>query len=300
MEIKTNRPREVQSERVVPPPDKARRRKKPIHNLSNGHISGRRFVSAIKAIGKLCAFILMISLMLSIFVYAYISNKFTLRDIRFHGCKEVDSRQLEEIIRRDFPLNTLHLDLRQLKERLEEEPWVRQVEIRRVLPSQLILYVQERIPSVILEIHGELMVADKDGRMLDRYNPRFGKLDGPVLRGVLGDDPEGYRQYQDENSARIRNAVTMLSEIESGLPQDARKISEIDISDQNNLKIMLVDDTAEVYLGGKDYLKRFHTLMDHMDKYQELKSNNDIASIDLRFDGQIVYRQRGASQSIQR
>jgi cell division septal protein FtsQ len=301
MEMKTNRPREVQKDSVVPPPDKARRRKKSIQNLSNGHIASRRFISAIKTLGKLCAFLLIIFFMLSIFVYAYTSDKFSLRDIRFYGCKELDPKQLEEIIRHDFPANILRIDLRQLKKRLEEETWAQQVEIRRVLPSQLILYVQERIPSVILEMHGELMVADKEGRLLDRYDPKFGKLDVPVFRGVMGEDMEGYRLYQEENAARIHNAVTMLSEIESTLPQEARKISEVDISDRNNLKIMLVNDTAEVFLGGKDYVKRFHTLMDYMGKYQELKSKNtDIASIDLRFEGQIVYRSKSASQSIQR
>jgi cell division septal protein FtsQ len=301
MEIKTNRSREVQNDRVVPPPDKARRRKKSIKNSSNGHIAGRRFFSAIKTVGKFCAFLLLVCFMLSIFVYAYTSDKFSIRDIQFYGCKELDPKQLEEIIHRDFSSNLLHIDLRLLRKRLEEETWIRQVEIRRVLPSLLAVYVHERVPSVILEMHGELMVADSDGRMLDRYDPKFGKLDVPVFRGVMGEDMEGYRLNQEENAARIRNAVTMLSEIESELPQDVQKISEVDISDRNNVKIMLVNDTAEVYLGGKDYLKRFRTLMDYMGKYQELKSkNNDIASIDLRFDGQIVYRQRGTSPSVQR
>jgi cell division septal protein FtsQ len=297
MEIKTNRSREVQSDRVVPPPDKARRRKKSIKNLSNGHIAGRRFISAIKTLGKVCAFFLTVLLMLSIFICAYTSDKFNLRDIQFYGCKELDPQKMEEIIRHEFPANILRIDLHQLKNRLEDETWARQVEIRRILPSLLAIYVQERIPSVILEMHGDLMVADSDGRMLDRIDTRFGKLDVPVLRGVRGEDMEAYRLNQEENTARVRKALAMLSEIESELPQDV-KISEVDISDKNNLKIMLVNDTAEVYLGSKDYRQRFRNLIDY---YPNLKSkNNDIASIDLRFDGQIVCRPRSASQSIQR
>jgi cell division protein FtsQ len=301
MEIKTNRPREIKKDNVVPPPDKPRRRKKSIKNVSNGHIAGRRFISAMKTLGKLSVFLLIICSMLSIFVYAYNSDTFSLRDIKFFGCKELDPKQLEEIIHHDFPANILRINLRQLQKRLEDQKWARQVEIQRVLPSTLIISVQERIPSVILEMHGELLVADKEGRMLDRYDPRFGKLDVPVMRGVMGEDMEGYRQNQEENTARIRTGIAMLSEIESGLPQEARKISEVDISDRNNLKILLVNDTAEVLLGSKDYLRRFRTLIDYRDKYVELKNkNNDIASIDLRFDGRIVYLPRGASPSIQR
>jgi cell division septal protein FtsQ len=294
MEIITNRSREAQSDRVVPPPDKARRRKKTIQNVGNNHVARYRFISAIKTLGKSCALLLTVSFMLSIFVYAYASNKFNLQDIRFYGCKELDPAQLEKIIRDNFSTNILHIDLRRLKERLEEETWVRQVEIRRLLPSQLTIYVQERIPSVFVEMSSELMVTDKDGRMLDRYDSRFGKLYGPILRGVLGEDAEEYQQNQDENTARIRKVVTILSEIESELPQDVRKISEVDVSDPNNLKIMLLNDTAEIYLGNKDYLKRFHILMDN---YQELKSKNSLASIDLRFEGQIVCKMAQAIPS---
>jgi cell division septal protein FtsQ len=301
MEIKTNQSREVESPGIIPPPDKATRRKKGTQKPVNSPIAGRRFISALKALGKLCAFLLTVLFVLSIFIYAFTSDKFSLREIEFNGCKELNPKQLEEIIRHDFQANTLRIDLHQLKKRLETESWAKQVEIRRVLPSKLIIYVKERIPVVILEMHGELMVADEDGMMLGRYEPRFGKLDVPVVRGVMGENMEGYRLYQDENAARIRKALAMLSEIERELPQDAKKISEVDVSDRENLKIMLVDDTVEVYLGDKDYLKGFRTLMKHMGTYRELKEQkNDIAVIDLRLENKILYQPRSASASIQR
>jgi cell division protein FtsQ len=248
-------------------------------------------MSALRTMGKIGAFLLMIALLLSIFVYAYTSEKFNLRKVTFYGCSEMNPGRLEKIIRKDFPANVLRIDLRRLKERLEKETWVQQVEIRRILPSDLVIYVQERLPSVILEMHGELMIADRDGRMLDKYEPRYGRLDVPVFKGVLGKDTENYGMYQEENSARIRQALAMLSEIESGCPRHSRNISEVDISDRNNLKILLVDETAEIYLGEKDYQKRFCTLMNNLGQYQELKNQyTEIPSVDMRFDGQIVYR----------
>ena len=66
------------------------------------------------------------------------------------------------------------------------------------------------------------------------------------------------------------------------------------------IKVLLVDDTAEVFLGNRDFLKRFRTLMSNLNQYRELKSQySDIASVDLRFDGQIVYRPKRAT-SIQK
>jgi hypothetical protein len=144
---------------------------------------------------------------------------------------------------------------------------------------------------VILEIQGELMMADADGTVLDRYDPKYGKLDMPVFKGVLGEDAESCRLYQEENAARIHQGLEMLADIESGSPSYASRISEVDISDRKNLKILLVDDTAEIYLGDKDYLKRFRTLMENLSQYQELKNQYaEFSSIDMRFEGNIIYR----------
>ncbi|MBN1569296.1 MAG: FtsQ-type POTRA domain-containing protein [Acidobacteria bacterium] len=294
MEIKTNRSRETINARVVPPPDKARlARKKAGRKLGNNHIAGRRFVTVLKTLGKVGAFLLLLVFMLSIFVYSFTSEKFNLRKVTVYGCKELDHRNIEKIIRRDFPENILRIDLPKLKKRLEKETWAKEIEIRRVLPSDLIIYVQERVPSVIFEMNNELMIADKDGILLGRYEPRFGKLDVPVLKGLMGEDAESYCLYQEENTGRIQQALFMLSEIESGLPQHTQRISEVDVSDRENLKVLLVDDTAELYLGEKDYLKRFRTFINNLSEYQKLKIQYDeFASIDMRYDGQIVYRPR--------
>lgn len=292
MEIKTsNRSKENTKARIVPPPDTPKQsRKKATNKLGTGKVAGRRLLAALKTLGKLGAFVLMIAFLLSVFVYAYTSDKFNVHTVTVHGCKEVNPKQLKSIVHQ-FPANILQINLNDLKTRLEKVPWVKRVEIRRVLPSTLIIYVQERTPAAIVECHGELMLADSDGIMLDRYDPKYGKLDVPVFKGVLGEDSESYRLYEEENSARIRQGLQMLAEIESGTPQGTQKISEVDISDRENLKIMLVDDTAEVNLGGKDYLKRFSSLMENMEQYQELKNQyTEIESIDLRYDGNIIYR----------
>ena len=250
-------------------------------------------LSFLKTLGKIGAFLLVVVLIVSVFAYVYTSEKFNLRNVTVYGCKEVDPEKLEAIIRQDFPANILRIDLVKLKNRLEKESWAKSIEIRRILPSNLVIYVQERVPAAILEMHNELMMADKDGILLGKYDPRFGKLDVPVFKGILGEDAEGYRLYQEENTARIQQALFMLADIESGLPNYTSQISEVDVSDRQNLKILLVDDTAEVYLGDKDYLKRFRTFVGNLSEYQKLKLQySEFASIDMRYEGQIVYRPR--------
>jgi cell division protein FtsQ len=295
MEIRINKPRDIQSSKSTPSPEPARRaRKKTVQKIGKGTIAGRRLASAFKMMAKATVALLIVLFLLSIFVYAFTSDKFNLQAVTFHGCKQTKPKQLEGMIRRDFPGNILRIDLHRLKARLEKEPWVKKVEIQRILPSSLVIYIQERSPAAILEISGDLMLADCDGILLDAYDPVYGKLDAPIIKGFLGKDPDGFRHNYEENAARIRQALDMLAEIQSDSLSDARRISEVDVSDPANLKILLVDDSAEINLGEKDYLKRFRKLMDNLNIYQEVKNqnNDDIVSVDLSLSGQIVYHRR--------
>jgi cell division protein FtsQ len=296
MEIRINKQREIQNAKAASSSEQPRRaRKKAAQKIGKAPSANRRLRSAFKMAAKFSIVLLAIFFLASIFVYAFTSERFKVHSVVFHGCKQAKPKQLETMIRRDFPENILRIDLHRLKARLEKEPWIRKVEIRRILPSDLIIYVQERSPSAILELDGALMLADNEGSLLDAYDPQYGKLNVPVLKGFVGKDAAGYQLNFQENAARIRQALDMLSEIGSGSAEYVSKISEVDISDPNNLKIFLVDDSAEVYLGEKDYLKRFQNLIDNLNVYYEkVKSqNNDIAwVVDLRHVGKIVYSPR--------
>jgi cell division protein FtsQ len=295
MEIKTGKAHsESESPAVMVPPDRGRAaRKKAAQKSQHGKPLGARLVAMLKMLVMLCLAAVILAAGFSIFRFAYSAGLLTLRNISIDGSRHSDPANLENIVRRDFPANILRIDLRQLRSRLEQEPWIRRIEIRRILPSTLKIHVQERVPSVIAEIGGELELLDNEGILLDHYNRDYGKLDVPVFCGLRGGDAASYRVLQEDNSSRVRVGVQVLTELATGSPDYTRALSEVDLSDPANVKVLLVNDTAEVLLGDRDFLKRFQMFMSNLPQYQDLKSQGkDIATVDLRFDSQIVYRLR--------
>ncbi|MBN2242212.1 MAG: FtsQ-type POTRA domain-containing protein [Acidobacteria bacterium] len=269
---------------------KAAARRKAPRKMGKNRLAGRHIFAAIRALGKLGGILAIAGSFLFLGVCAYNSEKFRLNEVAIYGCKESDPAAVEQIVRENARGNILQAELGHLQELLELEKWVRRAEIRRVLPSGLVVYISERVPGVILELDGQLMIADEEGILLDAYAPKYGKLDVPVFKGAIGQNPQSYRRYQEENTALIGNALDMLSEIESGPAAYAQKISEVDISDRNNLKIMLVDSTAEIHMGKGDYLNRFRALLES-DEYQKFKNQNiHIPEIDLRYDNKIIFK----------
>ena len=298
MEINTSQnltPSESAQAAPIPEKNRPPRRKAP-QNIRKNHGIFRRLAAVLPVLGKCTFFALLMVTVVSLIKLSFTSERFNVQNINFVGCKQSRPDALERVVRQSAPANILRINLKELRSRLEQEPWIERAEIRRILPSRLIIYVGERTPSVLLELHGELMLADKNGILLDRYEAKYGKLDVPVFKGLVGRNGQEYKMNQAENSTRVTIGTRMLEELDYGSPAFTRSISEVDLADKNNVKVLLVDDSAEVSLGDRDFLKRFRTLIANMAQYQDLKSQyTEIVSIDLRFDGRIIYRPRPGS-----
>ena len=290
MEIRTSRNRDVVSSKMSP--EKVRERRKAVRRQERHPSARSRMAAGARIVGRVGIFMLVVTFMLSAVIFAFRSETFNLRDVRVVGCRHQDAEKLKEIVYTEFPANTLRINLAEVRQRLEKEPWVKRAALQRVLPSMLILHVTERTPTAIVELKGEQMVADGYGILLGAYDSGFRKLNSPIFKGFLGADPETYQMYQEENTNRIERGLAMLTEVAAASPEIVRKISEVDLSDHNNMKILMDDDTVEICLGGEDYSKRIRNFVNDPEKrYQELKSRGfEVEQIDLRSKGEIIYR----------
>src|SRR5688572_5265766 len=171
MQIKTTKtPEESDVVKGAPDPEQVRYlRRNATQKLRKSHRISFRLSAALPGIGKAGFLLLVVLFLFSVLNFAYTSDNFKLQKISFEGCQRLDTQSLETSIRQAFPANILMIDLHKLRSLLEAKPWARRAEIRRILPSSLAIRIEERVPTVIFEINSELMIADEEGILLDRY-----------------------------------------------------------------------------------------------------------------------------------
>jgi cell division protein FtsQ len=258
-----------------------------------------RILLALLRLGVRFAGLLGIVVLLAGTVYwALHSPAFALRTVTVRGCAHSDPRKIEAAVREMVPANLFSVSIPEVRVRVEQETWVRSAAVSRIFPSEIVVDVTERTGAAIVELGGTLMLADREGFVLDPYKSKQEGLDLPVFRGLAGRTVAEYRSKQEENAERVRVGLALLKELATASPIYVKNISEIDLSDTRNVRLLLVDDTAEIMLGDHDFLERFRMLMNNMERYREVKEKYiDIAAVDLRFDRQIVFKPRNGTDA---
>jgi cell division protein FtsQ len=174
-------------------------------------------------------------------------------------------------------------DLEAWRARLLASPWIRDAALRRSLPSTVEITVTERTPIGIARIDGELYLVDESGVLIDEYGPHFAEFDLPIVDGLPAADAAG--AVTDE--ARAALAAQVIAAVKAK-PQLANRLSQVDVSDAHNARVILTGDGARIQLGEDRFLTRLQSYLDLAPTLRERVA--EIDSVDLRFDDRIYVR----------
>jgi cell division protein FtsQ len=172
------------------------------------------------------------------------------------------------------------MPLRQRRDELLRLQWVKDARVTRVWPNRLQIRITEREPVAFVQLPGEveLPLIDTDGHLLRPETQQT--LNLPILTGIT-------RQQNDEER-RVR--VRRLQKLVADAGELAAKISEVDASDPDNLKVMQDAGGKAVTLivGNRSFKRRLEKFRQNAEDL--LRRDPDKTVFDLRVDGSIYAR----------
>jgi len=178
--------------------------------------------------------------------------------------------------------NIVLTDLGAWRQRLIESPWVRDATFRRSLPSTVEVVVAEREPIGIGRVKGQLFLVDEHGTVIDAYGPQYSDLDLPIIDGLSTGPSAG-----EADSDRGELATRVIQALKTK-PNLARRLSQVDVTDQHNAAVILNGDQAVIYVGDDRFLPRLESYLDLASALRARVA--DIDYVDLRFDDRIYVR----------
>jgi cell division protein FtsQ len=186
----------------------------------------------------------------------------------------------------------LRIPLGERRYQLEAIPWVEQATVRRALPNHIEVEIDERKPIAFLRLDGDLALVDSHGVILDR--PLKGSFHFPVVTGILPD------MAPEDRERRMLLFSGFMQQVESARPGASSQVSEVDISDVNDLRAMLEglvgpggadpaqikDPPILVHFGDSDFESKYRNLAENIGQYRARAGR--LESLDLRFNGEVV------------
>lgn len=198
------------------------------------------------------------------------------------GIQHASEQHITDVFLKDFGRSIYLCPIAERRRKLLAVDWVKEASVSRVWPNRILVRISERTPVAFVQIPGPdgtmlYGLVDAEGVMLDPQ--RASKLALPVIGGLL--------TGRNEEPKR-RDQVKRFLRLQTDLGPSMDQISEIDVSDIENLKVTQVFEgkALTLMLGNQQFLQRYRNFIDN---YSEIRKRlPDAIVLDLRLKDRIT------------
>jgi cell division protein FtsQ len=203
-------------------------------------------------------------------------------DIEVSGNRNVTRSQVLEAIGGDIDRNIFFVSLAEQKKQLEAIPWVESATVMRLYPNRLRIVLRERTPVAFVAVNGHIALIDAHGVIMDMPPGTQASFSFPVIVGMSESEPLSTR------TARMKIYAELVKQLDANGAQYSRDLSEVDLSDPDDLKATVSDPKGAVlvHLGSANFLERFRVYVAHVQEWRSQFAPLD--SVDLRYEGQVI------------
>jgi cell division protein FtsQ len=201
-------------------------------------------------------------------------------NIEMAGLNNVTRSQIMEVMGGDIGRNVFFISLDKRQKQLEQIPWVESASVMRFAPNRIRIQIHERTPIAFARLGSKVMLIDAGGVLMEL--PSKKKFSFPVIVGISGMEPLSTR------AASMKLYDQLIRELDSGGGHYSQDLSEVELSDPEDVKVLTNDPEGEVlvHLGSSNYLERFKIYVAHLREWRQ--QFEKIESVDLRYDQQII------------
>jgi cell division protein FtsQ len=202
--------------------------------------------------------------------------------IEVDGAEHVQHAQIMDVMGGDIGRNIFFIPLAERQQQLEQIPWVESASVMRFAPNRLRIEIHERTPVAFARIGSHISLIDAGGTLMELTPGVKHKYSFAVLTGMNSGEPLSTR------AARMKIYNALVRALDSSGARYSQELSEVDLSDPEDVKILASDASGEVlvHLGSGNYLQRYKTYVTHVLQWRQ--QFDKLESVDLRYDGQII------------
>jgi cell division protein FtsQ len=242
--------------------------------------TANRLLWASAAAAVLCVLAVLVGMLYSYGEHSWRFRVESSDNIDITGMQNVTKAQIMEVMGADIGRNIFFIPLAQQKLQLEQIPWVESASVMRFVPNRVKVEIEERTPVAFARVGAHISLIDAGGTLMELPHNR--KYSFPVILGMNPGEPLSTR------APRMKAYNDLVRDLDSGGARYSQDLSEVDLSDLDDLKVRVNDPAGDVLveLGSSDYLKRYKTYVSHVQEWRQ--QFQKLESVNLRYDNQVI------------
>lgn len=216
------------------------------------------------------------------------TNNLILKNISISNTKIIENEEFHSLVNGFIGNSLEEIRIDSMTKIIEDHPYVEAARVSKWYPSKIKIELIERKPIAVLNI-SPMVLLDKYGFVLP-YKTSKMNFNLPILNN-FNSNLDFYPYGNKVLSENVDNCIKWLKQIKINYPSLYQDISEMKMTSEDDINIILSEYPTRIFLGKSDIwtkieiLKKFET---------ELlpKKLSDFSYLDMRYDNQVIAKSR--------
>ncbi|SHI62415.1 cell division protein FtsQ/DivIB [Lutispora thermophila] len=211
------------------------------------------------------------------------SDLFSIKNIYVTGNKTVPKNEIIKLSNIQYNQNIFKLNTKEVMKGIFENPKIKAVRIKRVLPSSIALDIIEREGVALIPYLGSYINIDEETVIIEVISLED-NLHLPKVHGITFSDFKIGEKLKSENQEQLDNVMEVLKYLKNVKMTDM--IETIDVGDSSNI-IITTTNNIRVYLGNN---KLDYKISMAKSIIEDLNKDNEVGIVDMRHEGNPIFK----------
>lgn len=204
-------------------------------------------IKKVKTIRKLLNWTILLAIIIGILVFLCRSETFKICNIEITGNNQISQETILQLSEIHLEENIFLSNTIKAKEKISENPYIKEVKIKKILPDKIKIEVVEKEKAFMLQINENFAYIDKNGDILEISESKLENM--ITIQGYLTSKEKitPGNTLNEEDIDRLEDIQKILKSSEKNEIND--KIVSIDIKNKNDYILSLPEYKKIVYIG---------------------------------------------------
>lgn len=199
-----------------------------------------------KKIKKIIKLITLLLLIVGGVIFALVSPIFDIKEIKVLNNEQIDTETIVSLSQLQIGQNLFRFNKSKIIKEIKTNPYVESVNIKRKIPNSVEITIEERNKNYNVEFLNGYAYINNQGYILEISEQ---KLDMPVILGVSTDAEQivAGNRLNTKDLEKLETVIQIMNICKSY--ELDKKVSSIDITNENNYVIYMEEEKKTIYLG---------------------------------------------------